>query len=168
VFQASGVQITLAKLLSELPHVYVSVVPVEEHYRVQLHVSDRPYSVDLDVSHGYQPGEFGRFRIELGEKNLDSPDTIYLLNLDLIVNGNDAVFRTKDLMYLSRNVSEPTERLLEVPNTIGFGTAGVSHEEVQKVVSENRRLVREAASYPAVKSPSLLNLIEKVGMTGAP
>lgn len=154
--------------LSELPHAVVSVVPVEKTYPVQLHVSDRPYSVDLDVSHGYKPNDFGRFRIRLDGTDLESPDTIYLLNLDLIANGYDAVFGTKNLMYLSRNGNEPTERLLELPDASRLATAGVSREDVQRVVIENRRLVREAGGLQAEKSPSLLNLIEKVGSMSVP
>jgi hypothetical protein len=149
--------------LNDLPQAAGVVVPPEHNYVLKLRSSANPYSVILPVAHGLKPDDFGRFTVQLEEDPWPSSNTIYLANVEIVANSNDATFRSEDLLFLitQSGTTFPDSKMLQeiIRSERSLGRQ-IDREKLHNVIVANKAMVFEASKHRATRSPGIERLIE--------
>ncbi|MGA2700074.1 MAG: hypothetical protein ABSH35_03120 [Isosphaeraceae bacterium] len=149
--------------LRDLPQVPGVIVPPGHNYVVKLKPREGPYQETKGLSEGLGKDEFGRFSLQFEEDPWAASNTIYLAQVELIANSDEATYKTKDLLFLitMRGCSFPSEQQLqEIIAGAKSLSQNVDMAAINEALTENKRIILEADKIQAVKNTALLKLIE--------
>jgi hypothetical protein len=140
-----------------------AVVPPSHNYVIKIRPSPEAYQVRLAVSQGLKPDEQDRFTIQLEEEPWPTADTIYLADVEIVANSNDATYKSRDLIFYitQRGTTFPDSTMVEeaIESAKAKGKP-LDPKKVKQAIAANKAMVLEAAAIKGARNHALERLIE--------